>query len=77
MPWTVVAIAMGGGADGEGETPSPVSREDPYSSGPTPPALRAPPPHLWCLNSAPNGASFPAPGAGAVMAISGGSENLS
>jgi hypothetical protein len=21
MPWTVVAIAMGGGADGEGETP--------------------------------------------------------
>ena len=35
MQWTVVAIAIGGGADGAGETP-PVSREDPQTSS-TPP----------------------------------------
>ena len=36
MQWTVVAIAIGGGADGEGVSPSPVSREEPHISGPTP-----------------------------------------
>ncbi len=36
MQWTVVAIAIGGGADGAGEPPSPVSREDPQTSS-TPP----------------------------------------
>ena len=36
MQWTVVAIAIGVGLDGEGGTPSPVSREDPHTSS-TPP----------------------------------------
>jgi hypothetical protein len=45
MQWTVVAIAIGGGADGEGETPSPVSREELHtSSTPPPPAPRRRPP---------------------------------
>ena len=57
MQWTVVAIATRGGADGEGVSPSPVSRYDPHTSPPTPPGLRPPPPPR---------------GAGAVMAISKG-----
>jgi hypothetical protein len=39
MQWTVVAIAIGGGADGEGVSPSPVSRKDlRISSAPPHPA---------------------------------------
>ncbi len=58
MQWTVVAIATRGGADGEGVSPSPVSRYDPHTSPPTPPGLRPP-------------ASSPAPGGGSHGDIQG------
>ena len=57
MQWTVVAIAIGGGADGEGVSPSPVSREELHTS--------STPPH-------PASGLLPRPRAGAVMAIPGG-----
>jgi len=74
MWWTVVAIAIGDGADGEAGTPSPVSnaRRSVHCIDPIPPGLRLPPLHLRCSNSCcplRSRQSFPALRAGAVMAI--------
>ncbi len=61
MQWTVVAIAIGGGADGEGVSPSPVSnsQRSAHLISPTPPGLRPPHTHLTVLELLPF-ATFPA-----------------